>query len=94
MRPTGLSAWSVRIGVNTGEAVVLIDARPEMGQGMVAGTFRATQRVFEFKPLDPIEAKGKAEPVPVWQALRPTALSTRRWSLRSPSPMLLPSMPK
>src|SRR3954471_8851855 len=30
-------ALSVRIGVNTGEALDNIDARPESGQGMVAG---------------------------------------------------------
>src|SRR5207244_11979060 len=92
----GLLALSVRIGVNTGEAVVSLDARPELGEAMVAGdvvntaariqsqapvngvavgegTFRATERVFEYEPLDPIDAKGKAEPVPVWRALRPTA---------------------
>ena len=87
---------SVRIGVNTGEAVVSLDVRPELGEAMVAGdvvntaariqsqapvngvavgeaTFRATERVFEYEPLDPIDAKGKAEPVAVWRALRPTA---------------------
>jgi class 3 adenylate cyclase len=87
---------SVRIGVNTGDAVVSLDARPELGEGMVAGdvvntaariqsqapvngvavgedTFRATERVFEYEPLDPIAAKGKREPVSIWRALRPTA---------------------
>ncbi|MDP9255346.1 MAG: AAA family ATPase [Actinomycetota bacterium] len=89
-------ALSVRIGANTGEAVVLVDARPGLGEGMVTGdvvntaariqaqapvngvavgegTFRATERVFEYESLDPIVAKGKAEPVAVWRALRPTA---------------------
>jgi class 3 adenylate cyclase/tetratricopeptide (TPR) repeat protein len=89
-------ALSVRIGVNTGEAVVSLDARPELGEAIVAGdvvntaariqsqapvngvavgegTFRATDRVFEYESLDPIDAKGKAEPVAVWQALRSTA---------------------
>ena len=85
-------ALSVRIGVNTGEAVVALDARPELGEGMVTGdvvntaariqsqapvdgvavgegTFRATERVFEFEPLEAIAAKGKSEPVPVWRAV-------------------------
>ncbi|MEO5634546.1 adenylate/guanylate cyclase domain-containing protein, partial [Gaiella sp.] len=89
-------ALSVRIGVNTGEAVVSLSARPELGEGMVTGdvvntaariqaqapvdglavgeaTFRATERVFEYESLEAISAKGKAEPVPVWQALRSTA---------------------
>src|SRR5206468_3343393 len=92
----GSLALSVRVGVNTGEAVVSLDARPERGEAIVTGdvvntaariqsqapvngiavgegTFRATQRVFEYEPLDPIDAKGKAEPVAVWRALRPTA---------------------
>jgi class 3 adenylate cyclase/tetratricopeptide (TPR) repeat protein len=89
-------ALSVRVGVNTGEAVVAFDARPELGEGLVTGdvvntaariqahapvggvavgegTYQATKRVFEFERLEAIVAKGKAEPVPVWRALRPTA---------------------
>jgi class 3 adenylate cyclase/tetratricopeptide (TPR) repeat protein len=92
----GSLALSVRVGVNTGEAVVSLDARPELGEAMVAGdvvntaariqsqapvngvavgegTFRATERVFEYESLDAIQAKGKAEPVAVWRALQPTA---------------------
>jgi class 3 adenylate cyclase len=92
----GSLALSVRVGVNTGEAVVSLDARPELGEAIVTGdvvntaariqsqapvngvavgegTFRATERVFEYEPLDPIDAKGKAEPVAVWRAVRPTA---------------------
>jgi class 3 adenylate cyclase len=83
----------VRIGVNTGEALVNIDARPEAGEGMVAGdvvntgarlqaaaptngilvgetTFRATERTIEYRDHEPVEAKGKAEPVPVWEAVQ------------------------
>ncbi|HSM38817.1 MAG TPA: AAA family ATPase, partial [Candidatus Limnocylindrales bacterium] len=94
-RTPGL-ALSVRIGINTGEAVVALDARPSAGEGMVTGdvvntaariesqapvngvavgegTFRATERVFEYQALEPITAKGKAEPVPVWQAVAPRA---------------------
>ncbi|HSM38303.1 MAG TPA: adenylate/guanylate cyclase domain-containing protein, partial [Candidatus Limnocylindrales bacterium] len=94
-RTPGL-ALSVRIGINTGEAVVALDARPSAGEGMVTGdvvntaariesqapvngvavgegTFRATERVFEYRALEPITAKGKAEPVPIWQAVAPRA---------------------
>ncbi len=89
-------ALSVRVGVNTGEAVVSLGAKPELGEGMVTGdvvntaariqaqapvdgvavgegTFRATERVFEWATLDPIDAKGKSQPLPLWRALRPTA---------------------
>jgi class 3 adenylate cyclase/tetratricopeptide (TPR) repeat protein len=87
---------SLRIGLNTGEAVVSLDARPEQGEGMVTGdvvntaariqsaapidgvavgeaTFRATDRVFEYEPLEAITAKGKSDPVPVWRAVAPVA---------------------
>jgi class 3 adenylate cyclase len=81
----------VRLGVNTGEAVVAVDARPEMGEGMVTGdvvntaariqsvapvdgvavseqTHRATNRVFDYDPLDAVTVKGKAAPLQLWRA--------------------------
>jgi hypothetical protein len=80
----------VRIAVNTGEALVNVDARPELGEGMVAGdvvntasrlqsaaptngilvgetTFRATRHVIDYREHPAVDAKGKAEPVPVWE---------------------------
>ncbi len=86
----------VRVGVNTGEALVTLDARPGAGEGMVAGdvvntaarlqaaaptngilvgeaTFRATNAAIEYRAGEPVEAKGKSEPVPVWQAVQATA---------------------
>jgi class 3 adenylate cyclase len=82
----------VRIGVNTGEALVNLDARPESGKGMVAGdvvntgarlqtaaptngvlvgeaTYRATQGAIDYREHEAVEAKGKAEPVPTWEAV-------------------------
>jgi class 3 adenylate cyclase/tetratricopeptide (TPR) repeat protein len=82
----------VRIAVNTGEAVVALDARPSEGEGMVAGdvvntaarlqtaapvdgilvgetTYRATKRVVEYGDYQPVTAKGKSEPILVWEAL-------------------------
>ena len=90
------SALDVRIGVNTGEALVSLDARPERGEGIVTGdvvntaariqtsapvngvavgdgTYRATERVFEWEELEPIDAKGKSAPVAVRRPLRPVA---------------------
>jgi class 3 adenylate cyclase len=81
----------VRVGINTGEAVVALGARPEQGEGIVTGdvvntaariqgtapvggvavgelTYRATGRVFEYEPLDPVTVKGKAEPLALWAA--------------------------
>ncbi|HEX5468640.1 MAG TPA: adenylate/guanylate cyclase domain-containing protein [Gaiellaceae bacterium] len=82
----------VRIAVNTGEAVVALDARPSEGEGMVAGdvvntaarlqaaapvdgilvgdtTYRATERAIEYVESEPVQAKGKSEPIPVWEAV-------------------------
>jgi class 3 adenylate cyclase/tetratricopeptide (TPR) repeat protein len=82
----------VRVAVNTGEAVVNLDARPNSGEGMAAGdvvnttarlqsaapvngvlvgetTYRVTRDVITYGELEPIAAKGKAEPVPVWEAV-------------------------
>jgi class 3 adenylate cyclase/tetratricopeptide (TPR) repeat protein len=80
-------AWldlHIRIGVHTGEALVMLDARPDQGDWTAAGdvmntaarlqsvgelTYRATQETIEYRDHDPIEAKGKAEAVPVWEAV-------------------------
>jgi class 3 adenylate cyclase/tetratricopeptide (TPR) repeat protein len=37
--------------------------------GVVVGevTFRATRRLFDYQELGPVQVKGKADPVPVWQ---------------------------
>jgi class 3 adenylate cyclase/tetratricopeptide (TPR) repeat protein len=37
-------------------------------------TFRATEHTIDFEPAEPIEAKGKADPVPVWKALQAHAV--------------------
>jgi class 3 adenylate cyclase/tetratricopeptide (TPR) repeat protein len=91
----GLSL-QVRIGINTGEAVVALGARPEEGEGIVTGdvvntasrlqaaapvngivvseqTHHATERVFDYKELEPVEVKGKAEPLAIWRPLKPRA---------------------
>ena len=82
----------VRIAVTTGEALVLLGARPGDGEGMAAGdvvntaarlqsaapvngvlvgetTYRATRDVIEYLEREPVEAKGKVDPVPVWEAV-------------------------
>jgi len=84
--------FEVRIAVNTGEALVSMEARPEAGEGMAAGdvvntaarlqsaapvngilvgeaTQRATRSVIVYREHEPVAAKGKAEPVPVWEAV-------------------------
>jgi class 3 adenylate cyclase/tetratricopeptide (TPR) repeat protein len=81
----------LRVGINTGEALVTLDSRPDQGQTMATGdvvntaarlqsaapvagilvgeqTVRATQHVIVYMEAEPIAAKGKAEPVPVWTA--------------------------
>jgi class 3 adenylate cyclase len=82
----------VRIAVNTGEALVALGARPDLGEGMASGdvvntaarlqtaapvdgilvgeaTYRATTNVIEYRDTASVEAKGKANPVPAWEAV-------------------------
>ena len=94
----------VRIAVNTGNALVSLGARPELGEAMVAGdvvntasrlqsaapvngvivgreTYATTRDAIEYEPAEPVEAKGKAEPVEAWVAVRPLhAAGERRQS--------------
>ena len=98
----------VRIAVNTGEALINLDARPEAGEGMAAGdvvnttarlqsaapvngvlvgetTYRATNQAIEFCGLDPVEAKGKVDPLAVWEAVEARArVGTEAVSTRAP----------
>jgi tetratricopeptide (TPR) repeat protein len=42
---------------------------PVNGVAVSEPTFRQTERVFTFVRLEPVQVKGKAEPLPVWQPL-------------------------
>ena len=82
---------AVRIGVETGEAIVDLGAEPSR-QGIVfgdvvntasrlqtvaptggilvgAGTYRLTRTVFDYRAIEPVTVKGKAEPLRVWLAM-------------------------
>ena len=82
----------VRIAVNTGEALVALGAKPDLGEGMASGdvvntaarlqtaapvdgilvgeaTYRATKHAIEYRDAPPVGAKGKANPVPAWEAV-------------------------
>jgi predicted ATPase/class 3 adenylate cyclase len=92
----GDEAIEMRIGINTGEALVTVDARPEAGETMAAGdvvntaarlqaaapvngilvgkqAYRATERAIEYREAEPVQAKGKSEPVRAWEAVRARA---------------------
>jgi class 3 adenylate cyclase len=89
----------VRIAVNTGEALVLLGARPSEGDGMAAGdvvntaarlqaaapvngvlvgesTYRATRHVIDYDGAEPVVAKGKSEPLAVWEAVEARSRAT------------------
>jgi adenylate/guanylate cyclase family protein len=74
--------------------VVSLTARPERGEGMLAGdvvntaarlqttapigsvlveqpTYQATRAAVEYAAHDPVQVKGKADPLTVWVAVRP-----------------------
>ena len=86
------SDLQIRTAVNTGEALVALDADPSRGEAFVSGdvvntaarmqsaaptdgilvgegTYRATRHLFDYRAHEPIEAKGKSRPVPVWEAV-------------------------
>ena len=86
----------VRVGVNTGEALIVLGADAARGEGMASGdvvntaarlqaaapvdgilvgetTYRATDRAVTYRPTDPVVAKGKSNPVPVWEAVEARA---------------------
>jgi class 3 adenylate cyclase/tetratricopeptide (TPR) repeat protein len=90
-----------RIGINTGEALVMLGARPSEGEWSAAGdvmntaariesaapvdgilvgeqTYRATRDLFEFREEEPVAAKGKSEPVSVWEVLGENDAATVR----------------
>ncbi len=87
----------VRIGINSGEALVALGARLEEGEGVVFGdvvntaarlqsaapvngvavseqTYRSTERLFEYEELEPVDVKGKSEPLAMW---RPVEIRAR-----------------
>jgi class 3 adenylate cyclase len=57
--------------VNT--AARLQSAAPVYGVLVGETTFRATRRTIEYRELEAIAAKGKAEPVPAWEAVEARA---------------------
>ena len=101
----------VRVGVNTGEALVKVGARPAAGEAMVAGdvvntaarmqaaapvngvlvgaaTYRATRDAITYREAPGVEAKGKADPIAVWEALDPVASYGVDLAEREQTPLL------
>jgi class 3 adenylate cyclase len=99
----------LRVAVNTGEAIVALDASPERGETFVAGdvvntaarlqsaspvgavlvgeeTYVGTRGSIEYRPAQPVVAKGKGAPVQAWLALRATSAIGERPA--APVPML------
>jgi class 3 adenylate cyclase/tetratricopeptide (TPR) repeat protein len=64
----GMAAGDV---VNT--AARLQAAAPADGILVDAVTYRATQHAIEYREAEPVEAKGKADPISVWEAVAPRA---------------------
>jgi class 3 adenylate cyclase len=58
--------------INTGSR--LQSAAPTNGVLVDETTYRATERAIEYREAEPVEAKGKAEPVPVWEPLETRAV--------------------
>jgi class 3 adenylate cyclase/tetratricopeptide (TPR) repeat protein len=54
-------------------AARLETAAPVNGVLVDETTYRSTQRAVDYREAEPVEAKGKAEPIPVWEALETTS---------------------
>jgi class 3 adenylate cyclase len=91
----------LRVGVNTGEAIVTLGSEAPSGEGMVAGdvvntasrlqtaapqngilvgqeTYRATNGWITYEEVDPLDLKGKQEPVRAWLALAASSPGVER----------------
>jgi class 3 adenylate cyclase/tetratricopeptide (TPR) repeat protein len=91
---------SARAAVNTGEAVVSLDAA-RRGDALATGdvvnvasrlqsaappgrlivaadTFRATRNAISYEEVEPVEAKGKSEPLAAWLAVEPATAPAER----------------
>jgi class 3 adenylate cyclase/tetratricopeptide (TPR) repeat protein len=56
-----------------------LQAAAEVGSVTVGQrTMRATRDAIEYRALEPLELKGKSEPVPAWEALGPVTVTPRR----------------
>ena len=64
----GMAAGDI---LNTGFR--LAEAAPINGILVDESTYRATRHIIEFAPAEPVRAKGKAFPLPAWQAIAPRA---------------------
>ena len=67
MDPSGGQGMVAGDVVNT--ASRLQQAAPVDGILVGETTYRATERVIEYSESEPVRAKGKAEPIPVWEAV-------------------------
>src|SRR4029078_2848313 len=62
--------------VNT--AARLQSAAPVNGVLVGEKTYRATRHVIDYREADPVEAKGKSEPLRVWEAVSARARAGRQ----------------
>jgi class 3 adenylate cyclase len=59
--------------VNTGAR--LESTAPVNGIFVDETTYRATEQIFDYREAEPVEAKGKSEPVPVWEPMAAKAVA-------------------
>jgi class 3 adenylate cyclase/tetratricopeptide (TPR) repeat protein len=69
----GNSAEGMVAGDPVNTAARLQSAAPVNGVLVGEQTYRATERTIEYRHHEGVTAKGKAEPVPVWEAVEPRA---------------------
>lgn len=93
---TGEAVVSVKADARSGEALAMGDvvntaarlqsAAPEHGLVVDEVTMRATRRTVRYRKIDPVLAKGKADPVVVWLAEEVSSPSSE--PRRGPAPLV------
>ncbi len=101
----------VKVAVNTGEAVVQLNAVSGSGEGLATGdvvtttfrieeaadaghvlvgvsTFRATQAAIEYGERRVVQAKGKVDPIPIYEALRTRSDARESYEGRPLAPLI------
>jgi class 3 adenylate cyclase/tetratricopeptide (TPR) repeat protein len=71
------------VGETPNLAARMQELAPPNGVVIAEGTRRLIGDLFELRDFGPVAVKGFAAPVPVWQALRPSAVESRFEALRA-----------
>jgi len=67
--PSAVEGEGMAAGDVMNTAARLQGGAPVDGIAVGEATFRATESVFEYREAEPVQAKGKSEPIPIWEVI-------------------------